>query len=431
MYNRNYDTPIAAPKRFSSQTSSGLSSLSDEDITVNEHLVRSGSALHGYKGVIKAGGNATTSYTLDATRLRLAKSSGITVMRTPESSPGAGDYVDTHYFSGVALPIDVISHFPPDTSGLEAAALAKIYQKLRSERSATNGFIFVGELRETIHMLRHPLAALHENLGRVVLTEKRKIGELRSLRSAVKRRDAFAKMVSGTVLEINFGWRPFVSDILDIGKGVERLILQPRKRDRIRSVSEAELVTQFDSQGISFGGNWGYQFRGNLTDRYTTTSSVKYTVGLETSAAVASSAIERLRTEFGFTAENWLPAVYELVPWSFLLDYFTNVGTIIEAGTTATADVKWICKSSKTRTQLIRSSIGIEPFKRNLADPASRYVSSWTGVDSTTSGIRTTLSRAAGELTIPPLKFKNPFLSAQKFVNMLALMEQQRRSVRF
>lgn len=430
MYTRAYDTEIIAPKLFSSSTSSGLSSRSDEGIVVKETLVRSGTRVPGHKSVIKAGGNASSPYTLDATRLRLTNASGITIMRTPQLSP-TEDYVDSHFFQGCALPIEVISHQFPDRSELEAKALEKIYQKLRAERSAVNGLIFVGELRETIHMLRNPLSALHENLRRVVLFEKKFIEQIRDLRSMVRRRDAFAKMVSGTALEINFGWTPFVSDIWDIANAISRLVLKPKPRDRIRAVSENTAIVQFENPGISFGGVWGYQFKGNLVDRYTTTSSVKYTVGLETNATVASSAIDRLRTEFGFTAENFLPAVYELVPWSFLLDYFTNVGSIIEAGTTATANVKWICRSEKTRTQLIRSCIGVEPFARP-ADPTLRYVSSWSGVDSTTSGIRTTLNRSVPtDLTIPSLRFKNPFTSVKKMVNMLSLMEQQRRSVRF
>lgn len=34
---------------------------------------------------------------------------------------------------------------------------------------------------------------------------------------------------------------------------------------------------------------------------------------------------------FGFSAKEFVPTLWELLPWSFLVDYFTNVGDILDA----------------------------------------------------------------------------------------------------
>lgn len=428
MYTKTFNTPLFCPATYSSFTSSGGKSISKEGIVVTERLTRSGSNVPGYKNIIKGGGNATSNYDVDATRLNLSTTSGSTVMVSNAAT--ASPLYDTHNFEGILLPIDVIQHNDKPSGDLNALALSAVYEKLRSERTFVNGLQFVGELKETIHMLKRPLAGIRDNLSRVIGIEKQKIDSLHRLKSSVRRRDAFAKMVSSTALEINFGMRPLFSDIKDIAVGIAKHQYRPPARDKISVSKSNNASRQTDIPLLGVGGNYGYQLAIKLMQRWDTVFSTSYSVGLRTDAAANQTAVGRLLDEFGFTAENILPVAYELTPWSWLLDYFTNVNDIIEAGTTSEANVTWVSRTDKIKTTILRQSVGVKPFM-DPVDPNARRVVSFSGLVSKTDGVATTLARRKTSLAVPPLAFRNPFESGIKITNMLAVMEQQRKSVRF
>lgn len=426
--NKSYDTSIACPAFVRSYTSAGNSSFVNISQNVLQYYARNGQALPNHLSVIRNGGDATTPFSIDATRLYMTSTTGKTVMISGANT--ADPLVDTHEFSGVLLPIQTIQHVITQSMGdIRAQALKKLYANIREQRSYFNGMTFLGELKESIHMLRHPLESLAKNLRHVVNTEKQTVSAIRKLRSAVKRRDAFAKMVSGTALEINFGWRPFVNDVRDIAVAIAKHQYRPPTRDRLRSSATeiARNVITLPRTGVYDT----YQLIADLVFKYETSYSVMFTCGLNSTATAAYSAAGRLADEFGLTPENILPAAWELTPWSWLADYFTNIGDIIEAGATNTSGVSWICESTRIKTTLTRTSTGVLPFERP-SDPNARYVASFSGLNSETRGIRTQVTR--NKLAeIPPLSltFKTPFESATRVTNLLAVMEQQRKSVRF
>lgn len=428
MYTIDQYNPVIGGATYSSLTNRGTSSVSPEPQTFYEHLHRQGEKVPSHKQIIRSGGVASSPYTLDATRFSLERCSAHTF--TVQQAGFPGEYVNNHYYSGIPVPIQDINHVPLDTAGLEDEALAKLYDKLRSERSLINGYNFVGELRETISMLRRPLASIRDRLNTVVRVESQQINEMRKFRSSLRRREAYRKMVSGTALEINFGWKPFVSDIRDIASQAQRMYLRVPPRDRIRASSSRKANQLGFTPFFPLGGQWGYWFKGNIYDTWETETSVQYVVGLKSAATVADSAIGRLVDGFGFSAENILPAVYELTPWSWLLDYFTNVGSIIEASATNTANVAWAVKTEKTKTYLTRKCVGVPAFS-NDDNPDSVKLVSFSGPDAISVGTRTTLTRTPVVLGIPSLRFKTPFSSVSRVTNMLSVMEQQRRSVRF
>jgi hypothetical protein len=72
----------------------------------------------------------------------------------------------------------------------------------------------------------------------------------------------------------------------------------------------------------------------------------------------------------GFSLSDFVPTIWELVPWSFLIDYFTNIGDVLEAWTTCTSDVAWVNRTSR------RSSIALSEAVPDLASTRSAY---WQG----------------------------------------------------
>jgi hypothetical protein len=51
----------------------------------------------------------------------------------------------------------------------------------------------------------------------------------------------------------------------------------------------------------------------------------------------------------GLRAEDIPNAIWELTPWSFIIDYFTNVGDLVNAVSFPKAAIKWVSKSTVRR----------------------------------------------------------------------------------
>jgi hypothetical protein len=45
---------------------------------------------------------------------------------------------------------------------------------------------------------------------------------------------------------------------------------------------------------------------------------------------------------------DWLPTAWDLLPWSWVADYFTNIGDIIQALSFPTSNLVWACETDRT-----------------------------------------------------------------------------------
>jgi hypothetical protein len=50
---------------------------------------------------------------------------------------------------------------------------------------------------------------------------------------------------------------------------------------------------------------------------------------------------------YGLNIQEFIPTVWELVPWSFFVDYFANIGDILECATLIRSDVSWVNRGIK------------------------------------------------------------------------------------
>lgn len=336
-----------------------------------------------------------------------------------------GVYVD-ELGTGIKFPVQSVSHVTTSAAEAEAAALKKIYSRIRSERTSINGFNFLGELRETVRMLRHPAEALLSQVDQHLLSlENRKRKVLRLPEH--KRRAEWSKAIAGTTLEINFGWKPLVSDAKAIAEAISRMIEEPPKRTRLSAQGEsrAALSSSRESDDPNFAGFGRYL----VNDSSSTVRTVRYIVGLQTEVEVASTALNRLKESFGFKLEDFLPTIYELTPWSWLVDYFSNIGDIIEAGTTDTSGVRWIVRTERVETAHAINSRPIGLNSSRLPHP-SLYLRSAQGHSGSQIVIRRTVTRTMPtSLGLPSLIFTHPGESLSKMANLLSVVEQRRKGL--
>jgi hypothetical protein len=93
----------------------------------------------------------------------------------------------------------------------------------------------------------------------------------------------------------------------------------------VKGESESSYDTLEESY-ISTGPNTGgFDIRNY---RRTTLNSKCYYFGM---LDVNSTAAGDFKTSFGLTMDNWIPSIWELIPWSFAIDYFTGMGDFISS----------------------------------------------------------------------------------------------------
>jgi len=297
------------------------------------------------------------------------------------------------------------------------AARAKFYGKLYALRTSLQGGVVLGELRETLHMLKRPAAALWD----------KNFGYLSALRKA-KRRDPkhWLKTAGGLWLEQSFGWQPLINDCKDAYKAYEKLV-GPNLEETIPiSAGAVRLYDQSSSQLVS-QHRAGWLFSVNQSQQWQTDAGrllEQHKVRYKGAVRCLTRATQWDNLElFGFDAGSFVPTAWELLPWSFLVDYFTNIGDLLTAFVTKTSNVAWVNRST-LKTAYFAGQVSHRRIK-----PAG-FDASWWVLDRADessynwSATRKTVSRAADVgIPMPNLQF-NFDLSDRQLGNVAALLSQ-------
>lgn len=238
-------------------------------------------------------------------------------------------------------------HITPFTTGAvptgsaENDAAGAWYKSVRNKMSTFKGSVFAAESRDAKRMMWTRATKM---ISMISPYQRR----LRRRWYAKGSRRARLKALSDSWLELQFGWLPLISDIEDAHKALNNPTPQ-YKRAKGGPVSHVTIVDR----------NSGTATVGAITmaTEYTETTRYEVTYYGEVKARVEPRASGL--QDFGFTVREFLPTAWEVIPWSFAIDYFTNVGDIITAASYANASISWIGKrmiSSRIRTRTTTSS---------------------------------------------------------------------------
>lgn len=316
-------------------------------ILLNHSL--SGDSVKNWKAKIKSGQDASSPLT--ATREFFEWSPGSYFNRFWIGNSRVHSDNVTGVFPGIGIgnaPTDIIpASVPASVSTLardvaESKAIKALYKKIRETHSQFAGGLFLAEIHKTAQMIRRPAMALQKAM--LDYTRRQK-SHIRKLRGKTKTESAgpepLRKVLAGTYLEAVFGWEPLLSDIDDATKALARLVSE-RRHERFRAFGTGEEISHQQNQIIS-----GFDLpQYNLLDIEKRVSTVVYYgsfLGHDPSKEVELTA-QRVVELSGFDLRSFVPTVWELIPYSFLVDYFFNIGDMIEAATTDTSKVKRLTK---------------------------------------------------------------------------------------
>lgn len=331
-------------------------------------------------------------------------------------------------FSGYYLPPAGIAHLVgPTLSKARAIALSKAYRIIAERQQHMNSMAVLAELGQVMKQFGRPFEAM------VGLVERR-MAFLETERRALKNKWPPAKfkvkyldVISSTYLEFVFGLLPLISDTRDAAEALARWKNEadlPVRPDTIRARgSDSQVQVNYQSGGVT----GEYQSTCSHVEKIVTESRSQFVVKLKPSVVADFGSNERLIELLGFKPENFAPSLWEAVPWSWLVDYFLNVQSILEAGATSTAAVAWIVESATQRTTVDRTAF-VDVHLSQIAAKAQNltYVLTAGGSAGNSKISRTNVTRTLpSTLGIPPLTLSIPG-SAKRYTNMLAVLLQKR-----
>lgn len=279
-----------------------------------------------------------------------------------------------------------------------------ILKKIQTQTQTWAGLTFLGELRETIRMIRHPAATLRQKSVQFFHQAKKT--------RKMKRKDR-KSVLADQWLEYSFGVSPAMSDIAAIADAsIKRL--HEERIIRLSYTAQSSHATSSVTSATMAGFSAVFPREIERVDEV----SYRYLVGFR----------ERIPEEYyfsivrpfqrvvqlgGFNLSELLPTAWELLPWSFFVDYFTNIGDVLSTVLVCTKDVAW---SQGTA----RHSMTInDTCKLTLAKPGDHLVLK-DASDAYSASSTTVVARGAGGIAIPQFRFETS-LGVNQFLNLAAL----------
>lgn len=377
-------------------------------IVANIPRSRTGDRNPRWKAQVKAGQNATTP--MNGVIDDLVCTPGWEQYKTA-SVPGGYKYTlkksgELAACSAFAYAIDWV---PMSASSAYNRGLIAYLKHVNQVNQSFQGLTFLGEARETLRMIRNPAQGLRNILD----------AYLSNCKSSKKRSPKnWKKNLSSTWLEYAFGMVPLFNDLKAIGDTYNRLFELPkfvpvsgfgRDESYVPARSFSNLIT------TSYPGDVSYFPKICLSRVSKDEAIVKFRgfVRRDDHASLCGAAVLA-----GFDPLQFIPTAWELMPWSFLIDYFTNIGDVLETSVVSRSNIAW----TNVSTVIKQTSA----FYRTVAAKAYQQGSDVEvdGQASTATRTRRTVVRSTpSNLGVPTFQLELPGRPAQ-FANMTALFAQ-------
>jgi hypothetical protein len=324
---------------------------------------------------------------------------------------------DEYVYSGVlGFPVTPTDPASLSSSTADSEALVEFYESVRDANRSFQGGQFLGELAETLHLIKNPVLSFRRGLDAYYRTVRNRSNRYRPPRRRTPRQRLVdrTRIVQDTWLEYSFGWKPLLFDAQDAYETLTR---------KSRAFADGDLITVFGhseqrSVSVSTVLNNGTNTSWSYDRRFENVVSVRYK-GQVWGRPFRSSLGDARLWGVDLTAENLLPTAWELIPYSFLVDYFTNVGDVFSSFSTCTSNLAWKVRTIKAECDCSTVNFRLQPF----SDPSRVISESISG--SYIRYVRKSVSRSDPSLGTPGIIFKLPG-SNTKWLNIGGLARLRR-----
>lgn len=188
------------------------------------------------------------------------------------------------------------------------------------------------------------------------------LGTFATVIKDLEKRSLILKAAGSEYLNLTFGWDPFLRDVRDLYRTSRKLnkLLKDLEKDNNKWVSRGGTV-QTDSYSSSYTTQgtylypavWAemyYSIYGTQTVEYNFTEAAWFQARFKYYIHNVGTWSWKKRTASKLFQENLSPSlVYELMPWSWLFDWFSNLGDVISnmsenAAENLVAESAWIMR---------------------------------------------------------------------------------------
>lgn len=371
--------------------------------------------------LLNLGGNVTHGGSMPQYRLKMSRGENATTFMTAERKSVKitnGHYAVSYQPPGLQLWYwtiatgDLADSFVITDAGLtttEADNQAKMrfVNKCLSELQSFEGQVFLGELAESLRMIKRPLSSFRKSLDNYHRDlRRRRKGSL-----AHKRR-----VIADTWLEYSYGWKPLFSDIDSGIQSLQRFSQRPVRWKPVRAGGQTSEMLDDVLIGYSVGG-FGYY----VEQISSFEAKVRYYGAID----LATQGLPVVTQNLGLRFDRFVPTLWELLPYSFLIDYFSNVGDIISSWSWGRSGLRWSSRGELRLSTCKRTSQ--QPFLFGIGPGTYN----WTGRSpgqSTMECRKIDRSTYTGSF-IPDFRLEIPGMSSTKWLNIAALASS-RRSLR-
>jgi len=309
-----------------------------------------------FKAQSARGGIVNTSMSSERKTFTCTPTSSVHSKIGHDCSVSAGSWKQyySNLFNVVLGPLPLTCGYPTtldvDSLMKEASTMALSYVK----NPSVQGLAFIGEIQQTINLLRNPISAATSFLQNYGANQTRIAGYSKysaANRSANNRRQGKAALnaASSQTLAVNFGLKPLMMDIEGL---IEALLQRVTLRDTARGKASDEGYT------LTTGIQW---LNGSALADGRYSLYVKHECVVRAGALYAFDGAS-LAGRLGLSLKDIPSAAWELLPWSFFIDWFSNIGKLIDAVTASCTNdflAEWI--TVRQKTTVIRTSTSVSP----------------------------------------------------------------------
>lgn len=323
-----------------------------------------------------------------------------------------------------------------DSANAISAAKMRLLSAIRDTYRQFQGGVFFGELLETIHQIRHPAEALQRGLKTYKRDVQKRLAKYvpGALTAATrkqlntKHRNIANRIVKDTWLEYVFGWKPLINDIKDGARALAykdyRIFIPVSGSGKSSSASNFTVIGNNTINGMPI--DLGYTVRGTVN------CWLKGECGTD---AAQRSVLNINRFGLNFWSEV-APTIWELIPYSFLVDYFSNIGQMIDGMSTQLSGVRWVCGIVKREVEVTlnysRFNQGLLTGIYNTEDASfktflTEQTYSYSGYTNTFSRVdRSAWTIEDISLSLGDFRFRVPGVGSTRWLNIAALFGRKR-----
>lgn len=222
-----------------------------------------------------------------------------------------------------------------DPGFAEAVQGAKLAwtRKLASKRSAVLAGVSAMEARESYAMIRDRTTQFGGYVTRyldktVKLRKQHRIKRGQPVRTLGK----YLTAQNELYLEYSYGWAPLVGEVVAWSEEIAK--------NPFRGIKESENLMSKNTCRYTFSDTTPYESFSLVPHHWkremSLTKETKYY-----GAWLLESAVSQRISGFGLSPHEFIPSLWELIPWSFVVDYVSTVGTVLQSLSLGQSRLAW------------------------------------------------------------------------------------------